>query len=90
MDAETRDLCLELIDGDLRVMPIAHGLTEFVHFKKIAKWLVKNKLTGKELLDWYSFRFKNRRLQMASYIIMKVNKEYKQRKIYAKDLIGRA
>lgn len=91
MDNETRDLCLTLSDGDLTLLPIVHGLTEAVHFKRIAAWLVKNKITGKELKHWYINRFKMRKLSMISYIVMKINKETEMRKLYAgKDIIIRA
>lgn len=87
MDQETRDLCLELAMGDLRAMPIVHGLTEFVHFKKIAKWLVKNKLTGSKLIDCYIFKFKRSKISLVKYVMANANKDYEQRKIYAKDII---
>jgi hypothetical protein len=72
----TKDLMHIVIDGKPELIPIMHQLHRFKDCQKILKWLFKNKITGKNLVDWLKVEHSNSVMGMVKFIVQKNNIVY--------------
>lgn len=82
---ERKELMMQVVDDDLTVIPIMHQLSRYVHCDKFLKWLIANRITGKDLRYWLTFQHANSVMTMVQFIIMKVNRE----KVFRPVLLGK-
>lgn len=83
------ELGARIWDGDNRVRFILQFLADFDRSEEILRYLIKEGFTGKKLWDWVQGEFSGSVLQMAAYVLMKINKETEIKPIIAgRDLRG--
>ena len=82
MSQEAKELMHKVMDGQIVLVPVIHQLTRYVDHEKFLKWLVINKITGANLLDWIKINFRGSLLEMVKYIIKINNREREIAPIY--------
>ena len=70
-----RDFYLRIIDDVPGVVPIVYEISKYKHSLDIQVFLIKNNLTGKNLLSWLKNDFSNSILTMIKFVIQKINNE---------------
>lgn len=83
MDEILREKFLRLIDGNPDLMVIAHELYKYRYCEKLVDFLIKNKITGKQLQLWLNEEFNNSILSMVKFIVMRVNKNKEVEGVFA-------
>ena len=85
--------CHFIRDGHPDIHRTAYYLEYLVFHMPEAKrtialdWLIKNGIRGQKFLDFVSNECKNSGLEFLRYLTMRVEKEKKQRALFAKDLL---
>lgn len=88
MDPKLREYLLILCEGDINhaVLPILHFISNFTRRDDIFSWLVKNKISGNDILFMIQFHFDRSRLDFVKWVISNINKERELKPIfYGKD-----
>ena len=88
MEMTTRKLMYKAMDNDPnpRLVHLMHDLSRYRHVDSMLRWLIRNNLTGNNLIQFLDYTFKSSILSMAKHIIMLVNKERKVAPVlYRKD-----
>lgn len=69
-------LILELSIGDINhpVLPILHFLTRFKRCDEILNWLLKNRLTGNEIVLAVKYQFQNSQLTFVKWVLSRIDK----------------
>lgn len=87
MNLKTREMFLQIIDGDQRLLPIMYQAYRFVRCDEILTYLVGNKITGNKLLEYYITQ-NSSPLNLMSDILRRVDKNKQKQKVLAhKDYI---
>lgn len=81
MNELKRQKYLAVIDGEPSLLPIMHQMDHYKDSEKILSWLIKNKLTGKNLKQWFDGNFQGSVLSFIKWVAMKSNKEKEYRPI---------
>lgn len=90
MTPKRRDLILAVADDNMEALPIIHHLCGFVHCEQMFTWMIKNKMTGKSLVETYKLDFKHSWLSLGKWVVMKASGDQKIRKVIAgKDYISK-
>ena len=71
---QRKNLMLNVISGNNLIVPIMHQLTHYRDCDNFLKWLVMNKIQGKNLIDWLKVNFDSSVLLMVQFIIKHNNK----------------
>lgn len=71
----TKDLMLEAIDGYPSLTPIMHQLSHYTSRNGVLVWLIRNKITGYNLLSWLKNNHNNSVMGMVQFIVMRHNKD---------------
>lgn len=79
MTEKRRDLIFQLTEGNLKLLPLMHELTQYERCDEVLAWLVGRKITGEDLWEYYTKIWSNRILSMTQFILMRIdrNKEIK-------------
>lgn len=83
MTPKRREQILAIADGNPQTFPILHQLDHFVHADKMFDWLIKNRITGKTLVDLIANEFQHSWLTFGKWVIMRVNKDNEMKKVIA-------
>ncbi len=75
------------MDGKQETLPYLFFIDSCVRADEILKWLIANRLTGKNFLSWTHYLFGNSQLEMVQFILSKLDKTDKQPIFYGKDFI---
>ncbi len=78
-----RDFYLRIIDEQPGLVPLAYEISKYKHSLDIQVWLIKNKMTGRNLQSWLKVEFDNSMMSMIKYIIKKANGDKEIKPIYA-------
>lgn len=78
---------LQLADGkiDHPVLPHLHFITGFIHCDRILDWLLKNRLTGDDIVQKIKIEHRGSQLDFVKWVIACMNKEREKRPV----IIGR-
>ena len=88
MSKAEREFYLRIVEDTPSLMPVIYEISKYKHSLDIQVWLIKNKLTGKNLVSWLKESFDNSIMSMVKFIIKKVNKDKEIKPIIAhKDYI---
>lgn len=82
MSPKRRQMILEIVDSEVSLLPVMHYLTAFKRCDFILEWLIRNRMTGKNLMQWIGIRWANSLLSMVKYILMKLDHETEMKPIY--------
>lgn len=84
MNDRKRNLILQVIDGDVRVIQskATYHLDRFVHSERMFEYLVKEKITGAKFHEMYLNVFKGSWLTMGKWIISKIQKEKELKPVF--------
>lgn len=79
MSPQRRDLMFRVMDGDPRVSHYLYHLDQFHKCDLMLNWLIQNRLTGREFLNWARFHFGASILDMCRFILghLEKNREYR-------------
>lgn len=75
LSSTRKDLMHLVINDNPVLVPIIHQLTHYRCCDSFLKWLVINKITGRNLVEWLKIQHENSVMSMVQFIIMKQNKE---------------
>lgn len=79
---------LKIMEGEHQVTVYLHHLDGYLRCDEMLAWLVRNRLTGKEFLNWAKFHFGASILDMPRYILKRLEKTEGPRPIFlGKDLV---
>jgi hypothetical protein len=78
-----RDFYLRIIDEQPGLVPLAYEISKYKHSLDIQVWLIKNKMTGRNLQSWLKVEFNNSMMSLIKYIIKKANGDKEIKPIYA-------
>ncbi len=70
-----RQLFLQVMDGDARLGAILFAWNDFARCDEILKWLIVNRITGKNLHAWLQQTFANSILKPVEFIVAKIDRE---------------
>ena len=88
MSKAEREFYLRIVEDTPSLVPVIYEISKYKHSLDIQVWLIKNKLTGKNLVSWLKESFNNSIMSMVKFIIKKVNKDKEIKPIIAhKDYI---
>ena len=82
MKKERRELMLSVINDYPPCIPIMHQLSHYVHCDKFLRFLLLNKITGRDLFDWVKIEFNNSIMAMVQFIVKYCNKNKETKPIY--------
>lgn len=74
-----------ILEDEPKVLPDLYFLDSFIRCEEILRWLIANRLTGKDFLEWRNYLFGNSQLEMVQFILSKLDKSEKQPIFYGKD-----
>lgn len=78
MTHERRELMLLCMDSERENPQMHYALhmcSQFYRCNDMIVWLIRNRLTGKNLLEWIRFEHGGSNFQMAKYVLTKVKRE---------------
>ena len=78
-----RDFYLRIIDDVPGAMPIVYEISKYKHSLDIQVFLIKNKLTGQNLLSWLKTEFSNSIMTMCKWVIKRINSDKEIKPILA-------
>jgi len=77
------------MNGEYGLLPIMHQLTRYVDCDRFLNWLINNRLTGRDLLEWINTHHNKSVLGMVQFIIKHSEKNNEVKPIILnKDWIG--
>ena len=77
----TKNLMHLVMDERIELVPIMHQISHYRYCNSILKWLISNRITGMNLLDWIKIYHSNSVMCMVKFIIKHYNKERENRAI---------
>lgn len=83
MTPQRRELILRVCDGNQNAFPIVHQLDGFVHAERMFKWMIRENMTGNNLVETYIHDFKCSWLTLGKWVIMMINKDTEMKKVIA-------
>ena len=88
MTPKRRALMFKVMDDKEEILSYLYHLNSFVRCDDILKWLIDNKLTGKEFLSWAKFHFGVSILELASFVLAQIDKHRKPGIFFGKDVLN--
>lgn len=82
MTPHRRTLMHQVMDHQPAILPTLHFLDRFVRCDEMLQWLVDNKITGKEFLNFVHFKFPESQLSMAKFILKRIKKSRDDGKVF--------
>ena len=76
-----KNLIFMLADGHAEAFPFIHQLESFVRREEIYLWLIRNRITGKKLLQFFYER-NGSLLKVAQYVLSEIDRKKKERRKY--------
>lgn len=88
MNEYRRELLFRVLDDEPKLLPTLHQLDHYVRCDDMLRWLIQNRLTGKNLLSWMNLYFPKSILNMPEFILFKIKKDLEQKPVvYGKDYL---
>ena len=69
MSNERRELMLAVINDFLPCVSIMSQLVHYRYCDRFLKWLISNRLTGRDFFEWFKIMFNNSVLHMVQFIV---------------------
>lgn len=69
------DMMRSVTEGHVELGPLMWNLLYYKQCEQILAWLLRNKITGKKLLDWWTVSHEKSYLNLATYVIRKIEKD---------------
>lgn len=85
MTERRRHMMLIIAESNQAVLPILHMIDDYVRCDDILDWIIRNRLTGEEVVSMIKFQFKMSPLTFIKWVLSKIDKERELRPI----LMGR-
>ena len=83
-----RELMFNVMDGDNRVLPMLYQLNNFQRCDEIFRYLIRNNLTGRELIFWFNETFQGSFLNLVAHCLKKIDRDVMRRPLhYHKDMV---
>lgn len=73
MTEQKRQLMLEVMDGFPPNATLLYHLNSFTRCEQILLWLIKNRVTGKNLFEFHKVQFQGSILNMAKEILRRID-----------------
>jgi hypothetical protein len=77
----------QVMENNRECLPYLHHLDSYVRCDEILLWLIKNKLTGKNFIEWSKTHFGASMLRMTQFVLGKLEKVDKTSILYGRDLV---
>ncbi len=74
MTPKRKNLMHKVINDQMALVPIMHQLDRYTHCDKFLTWLIRNKITGQNLVEWLKIYHNNSIMNMVKFIIKTVEK----------------
>lgn len=81
-----RDLMLMVTDGTAGVLPYMHFFDQFYRCDDMLRWLIRQRLVGKEFMAWAAFRIGRSMLDVAKYVLAEMDREDVKPVIFGRDV----
>jgi len=81
LTSRTKQLMHQAMDGNVQLVPIMHQLSHYTSINGILTWLIRNRITGYNLVDWLKINHNNSLMGMVKFIIKHHNKDLEERAI---------
>lgn len=88
MDPRRRELMLKVVNGcsDQRVLTALYWWDQHHRCDDVLRWLIKNRLTGYNLVTWLDEHYSRSILEPLKWILMRVDRGNEMRTIFDRDL----
>lgn len=77
-----RELMLTVVDGDGEAVPILYQMQPLTRLKDILRWLIQNKITGHNFVEWYRVTHDKSTLSIASWALKFIRKDLDPQPLY--------
>jgi len=71
----TKDLMQNVTDNSLELLPLMHQLSRYNDRNMILKWLIRNRITGVNLIEWLKIYHQNSIMNMVKFIVKSHNRD---------------
>lgn len=85
MHPKQREMYLSTMDGMADLAPLLFQINQHQRQIDILKWLIRNRLTGRRLLDFFNGECQRSFLGLISFVVMKLEREQETRAVRARE-----
>lgn len=85
MHPKQREMYLSTMDGMADLAPLLYQINQHQRQLDILKWLIRNRLTGRRLLDFFNGECQRSFLGLISFVVMKLEREQETRAVRARE-----
>lgn len=83
MPEDLRQDLLRLVDGDPRVLPLAHQIFNSPYRRPMVQWLLAARLTGAQFMGWFKVECQGSPMYLLKVLEAKVLRKSKPRLVQA-------
>ncbi len=85
MHPKQREMYLSTMDGMADLAPLLFQINQHQRQIDILKWLIRNRLTGRRLLDFFNGECQRSFLGLISFVVMRLEREQEARAVRARE-----